>query len=84
MPRNPYTNLDLTQAQFFSIVKQLRRTGTMHWVVEALYSVQYNMERFKQQFSEPVKRLILTKQFANLKTPETIDIIFDFIEDQHD
>jgi len=84
LPRNPYTNLDLTQAQFFSVVKQLRRTGTMHWVVEALYSVQYDMERFKAQFSEAVKRTILTNQFKNLEAPDTIDIIHEFIEDQHD
>lgn len=83
-PRNPYTNLELTPAQFFSVVKQLRAAGHTNWLIEGLYTLQYDMGRFKEQFSEAVKIQIINNQFKNLKSEETIDIIHEFIEDQHE
>ena len=84
LPRNPYTNVNLTQGQFFSVVQQLRAAGVTNWLVEALYSLQYNIARFKEQFGEAVKRDIITRQFRNIKADETIALISDFIEEQHD
>ena len=83
-PRNPYTNQELTHAQFFSVVKQLRAAGQTNWLIEGLYTLQYDMDRFKEQFSEAVKVQIINNQFKNLGSEETIDIIHEFIEDQHE
>lgn len=83
MPRNPYTNMDLTQGQFFSVMRQLREAGVTNWLVEALYSTQYNILKFKEQFGEAVKRDIIARQFQNLKADETIALICEFIEEQH-
>jgi len=82
-PRNPYTNVDLTQAQFFSIMKQLRATGTTHWVTEGLYACHYNMTEFEKKFGYAVRQEIVTRQFNQPTAPQTIDILLDFIEDQH-
>ena len=84
LPRNPYTNVDLTQGQFFSVMQQLRAVGVTNWLVEALYSVQYDMAKFKEQFGESVKREIIARQFRDIKSDETITLISEFIEEQHD
>lgn len=82
-PRNPYTNVDLTQAQFFSVMKQLRAAGDTNWVLEGLYACHYNMLEFEKKFGFPVRQEIIARQFNRPTAPETIDILLDFIEDQH-
>jgi hypothetical protein len=82
-PRNPYTNLELTQAQFFSVARQLRSVGASNWIIDALYSCNYDMNLFKQQFKEAVKLQIIRNQFKNLTSADTTDIVLEFIEDQH-
>jgi hypothetical protein len=84
LPRNPYTNVDLNVMQFFSIMKQLRSHGQTNWKLEALLELQYSMSEFKEKFGESVKREIIEKQFADLKSEETINIILEHIEDQHE
>jgi hypothetical protein len=81
-PRNPYTNLELTPGQFFHTMKQLRAAGHTNWMLEGLYSCNYDMERFKEQFGEALKLQIINRQFKNI-TDETIEIIHEFIEDYH-
>jgi len=83
-PRNPYTNVELTQGQFFSIMKQLKAVGVTNWIVEALYNVKYDMEAFKKQYGMAVKVEIINRQFKNTNATETKDSIHDFIDDQHD
>jgi hypothetical protein len=84
IPRNPYTNVDLDVLQFFSIMRQLRGHGMTNWKLEALLDLKYCMCEFKEKFGEALKRDIIEKQFENLKSEETMDIIMEFIEDQHD
>lgn len=84
IPRNPYTNIHLTYAQFVSVMHQLRSYGITNWIVEALYSMQYDMQKFKINFGDSVKREVITRQFNNTKSEETLDLIYEFIEFQHD
>jgi hypothetical protein len=84
LPRNPYTNVDLNVMQFFSVMKQLRSHGQTNWKLEALLELQYSMSQFKEKFGESVKREIIDRQFANLKSEETIDILLEHIQDQHE
>lgn len=81
-PRNPYTNLPLTPEQFYSVLHQLRRAGISHWVLEAYASVKCDMKRYKEQFGEPLLQETTRRQFNSL-SPETIEIVLDFIEDEH-
>jgi hypothetical protein len=83
IPRNPYTNIGLNVLQFFSIMRQLHAHGMTNWKLEALLEAEYSMTVFKEKFGEPIKREIIEKQFADLKSDETISIILEFIEDQH-
>ena len=83
MPRNPYTNCEMTPCQFASIITQLRAFGLSHWAFEGLLKCKYDMEKFKAMFAEPLKRELIAKHFNNM-SPETIDIVIDFMDDQHD
>jgi hypothetical protein len=81
-PRNPYTNLELTSGQFFHTMKQLRAAGQTNWILEGVYSCQYDIAKFKEQFGEALKLQIINKQFKNI-ADETIEIVYDFIDDYH-
>ena len=82
-PRNPYTNEILTEAQFYSIVRQLRKAGETHWALEALYSAKYNMKEFDRDMYTKLKRTIHNSVFANPYTDAAKDILLEFIEDEH-
>ena len=83
MPRNPYTNCEMTHYQFSNVINQLRAFGLSHWAFEGLLACKYNIDKFKAMFGEAFKRELILKHFSNLSSPETIEIVFDFIEDQH-
>ena len=82
-PRNPYTNCEMTHEQFASVMNQLRAVGLSHWAFEGLLKCGYDMDKFKAMFGEPIKRELIAKHFNNV-SPETIDIVIDFMDDQHD
>ena len=82
MPRNPFTNCELTQVQFFSVMTQLRKAGYTHWLLEGLASCRYELDEFKERFVSAIKKHIILAEF---KKPgaDTLDLIQTFIEDQH-
>jgi hypothetical protein len=82
-PRNPYTNTDMTAGQFFSLVKQLRAAGFAHWTVEALYSVEYNLKIYEQEMYFKLKNTILHGLFSNHRDAAGIELVLEFIEDEH-
>jgi hypothetical protein len=83
IPRNPFTNCEMTLNQFFSVLRQLRKAGHSHWVLEGLASTQYDIEKFKEYFGATVKKHIILSEF---KTPsaDTLDLVHGFIEIQHE
>lgn len=83
LPRNPYTNCQLTPYQFYSIMKQLRAVGKTHWLLEALQKCKYDINIFKKNFDEPLKRELIQRIFNNPFAPDAIDIVLDFIDDMH-
>ena len=82
-PRNPYTNTDMTAGQFFSIVEQLRAVGLTHWTVEALYSVEYNLKLYDDEMYVKLKNTILGNLFSNHHDVAGIELVLEFIEDEH-
>jgi hypothetical protein len=82
-PRNPYTNTDISQGQFYSIVKQLRALGITHWTLEALYSVEYNLTLFEKEMYIKLKNTILHGLFSNHKSISGMEVLLEFIEDEH-
>lgn len=84
LPRNPYTNTDMTAGQFFSMVKQLRAAGFAHWTLEALYSVEYNLKIYEQEMYFKLKNTILHGLFSNHRDTAGIELVLEFIEDEHE
>jgi len=84
LPRNPYTNTDMTQGQFLSIVQQLRAIGKAHWALEGLYSVQYDIEQFSKDMHFKLRSAIIHNIFSNPKDSSAKELILDFIEDEYE
>lgn len=82
-PRNPYTNEELTESQFYSVMKQLRRHGQTHWALEALYSCKYNLKEFDRDMYLKLKRTHHNAVFSNPESEAAKEILLDFIEDEH-
>ena len=83
-PRNPYTNLSLTPAQFDSVIKQLRRQGHAHWALEALNSVGYNMTQFNISMYTKLRSSLLRRGFADPKNVEANEILLEYIESEYE
>jgi hypothetical protein len=84
LPRNPYTNQELTEAQFYSIAQQLRAAGETHWSIEALYSSKYSLEEYERDMYSKIKRTIHNSVFANPCGDLAKRILLDYIEEEHD
>jgi hypothetical protein len=82
-PRNPYTNQALTEGQFYSVMKQLRRWGYTHWTLEALYSAKYNLNEFDRDMYMKLKRTHHNALFANPSSENAKEVLLEFIEDEH-
>ena len=74
----------MTAGQFYSIVKQLRSMGMTHWTLEALYSVEYNIKIFGDEMYIKLKNTILRSLFSNHKSITGMEVVLEFIEDEHD
>jgi hypothetical protein len=82
-PRNPYTNQALTEGQFYSVMKQLRRWGQTHWTLEALYSAKYNLNEFDRDMYMKLKRTHHNTLFANPDSENAKEVLLEFIHDEH-
>jgi hypothetical protein len=84
LPRNPYTNQDMTEGQFYSVLQQLRACGKSHWALEALYSLQYNITRFESQMYMKLRSTVITNLFANPNNTAVNDILLHYIRDEYE
>ena len=84
LPRNPYTNQDMTEGQFYSVVQQLRACGKSHWAMEAMYSLQYDIARFASDMYMKLRSTIITNLFANPTNTAVNDILLHFIRDEYE
>lgn len=83
VPRNPYTNSELSEGQFYSVLKQLKNLGETHWALEALYSSKYNLKEFENDMYTKLKRNIHNSIFSNPTSEVAKDVLLGFIDDQH-
>lgn len=84
LPRNPYTNVDMTHVQYLSILHELRAKQMTHWALEALASCHYNIDRLRREFGITIHRYIVKNQLTKVNSPEVIELVHEFIEDQHE
>ncbi|NBV77845.1 hypothetical protein EBR66_06795 [bacterium] len=82
MPRNPYTNCELTENQFFCIMNQLRLAGYSHWMLEGLMSTNYIKLLFIERFGGTIKKDIILREFQK-PGADTLELIHTFIEDYY-
>jgi len=84
LPRNPYTNIELTEGQFYSLYHQLRHERATNWMLEALYSSQYNIERFKTDMYGKLRYTLIHRMSSNPNDADGKTVLLEFIEDIHD
>jgi len=84
MPRNPYTNEDLTEGQFYSVAQQLKAVGQSHWAIDALYTAKYNLDEFERDMYSKIKRTIHNSIFANPGGDLAKRILLEYIEEEHE
>ena len=83
LPRNPYTNVDLTYSQYACVLNQLRAYQATHWALEALISCNYDTELLKKKFGETIGQHIMKTQLTALNTSDAIELVHQFIDDEH-
>lgn len=83
-PRNPYTNVEFSLGQYYSVFKQLRVLGLSHWALEGLTECLYNLEQFHNKFASPLRFAALKDCFSDPTNSVGKDLLYEFMEDQHD
>jgi hypothetical protein len=77
-PRNPLTNLPLTQAQVLSVWNQLR-TANASSAFANFRQARFDMSRFCEEFSAPLQLHALRSAFKDLTDVDVQERILDFI-----
>jgi hypothetical protein len=79
MPRNPFTNSDLTYGGCLSLHKQLRNAGVTHWIWEAYASSNFNLLKLLRNFEVPMKYYCLDLVLKDPTDFNTLEFIMDFM-----
>ena len=79
MPRNPFTNSDLTYGACLSLHKQLRSAGVTHWIWEAYASSNFNLLKLLRNFEIPMKYYCLDLVLKDPTDFNTLEFIMDFM-----
>jgi len=82
-PKNPFTNLEFTEAQRICILEQFRAHNIGSWILEAYRSVVWNLEEFKHIYHIPLKVMALGYLVRNPSSDETIEYVQDYILDEY-
>ena len=83
MPRNPFTNAELTYGQTHFLVKALIDHGFSHWVLDAFKKSDYSVARLAEIYELPLKLDNLKNVFRRPTESECEDIVYEFIEDEY-
>lgn len=84
-PRNLLTNTNLTPMQSLSVFHQLRQTRkALHWSLAAFEEGGFCLPRFATRFAQPLRHEVLRTLFLQPTHEVTIEIVEDFIKDEHD
>jgi hypothetical protein len=83
MPRNPFTNAELTYGQTHFLVQALINHGFSHWTLDAFKKCDYSVARLAEIYDLPLKLDNLKNVFRRPTESECEDIVYDFIEDEY-
>ena len=84
LAKNPFTNEVFSTPLFIFILQQCKRYGHTTWAIEAFIACSYNLETFMRIHMKPLRLNALRTTMANVDSYDAIDILYDFIESQHE
>lgn len=84
LAKNPFTNEVFSTPLFIFILQQCKRYGHTTWAIEAFISCRYNLVSFMRLHVKPLRLNALRITMANVDSYDGIDILYDFIESQHE
>jgi hypothetical protein len=82
-PKNPCTNIELSDGQLTTILKGLRSHGYGSWMIEAFSASRWDIKLFGIDNTVQLK-LFGFEQLIKSQSPEMIELLEDFVEFQHE
>jgi hypothetical protein len=83
MPRNPYTNTDLTFFDCFILHNQLRSNGITDWLWEAFAKQKFSLDLLQEHFEVPMRLACLDSVFREYNY-QSHDLLVDFIHQEYE
>lgn len=83
-PKNPFTNQPLSEAQVHFTLNTLRRAGFADWVTESYRAHGYDVELYRKRCHTMLRITALKRLFADQKSEDYADLLYDFIDFCHD
>jgi len=82
--KNPFTNAELTFGQTHFTIQALRSLTLTDWIIEGFRDSKYKTDVFTVQNTIKLKLNALNVLFKTPTSKDCVDIIYDFIEAQHE
>lgn len=79
MPRNPFTNKNLSYGNLITVHMQLLKAGHTNWIWEAFAKSGFQLHTFLRQFEVPLKLHCLNAMIKLGGDYDTQDMVVDFI-----
>ena len=83
MPRNPFTNTDLSFLDCFVLHNQLRSHGITDWLWEAFARQKFCLDLLQEHFEVPM-RLACLKEVFRENNYQAHDLLVDFIHQEYE
>ena len=84
MPRNPFTNSELTYGQLHFTIRALISYGFNHWCFDALKRSGYCLKTFEEVYAYPLRYDNLKSIYRKPTEPSCAAIVTDFIEHSYE
>lgn len=83
MPRNPFTNAELTYGQLHFTIRALIQCGYNHWSFDAFKKSDYTMQTFLQVYEQPLKYDNLKNIYRKPTEDYCVELVYDCIENEY-
>ena len=83
VPKNPFTNGELTYGQIHFAVEALIRHGFHNWILDAFKKCEYNTIRLLEFYEYPLKHDNLVRLFHTPTDLETVELVYDCICEEY-
>jgi hypothetical protein len=83
-PMNPFTNEPFTLSQCLSVFAQLRKNSIGYWTLDAFQRSGFQIYRYIKAYDKALRLHAMKSIVWDYKDYDGIDMVFDFIEAQHE